>query len=175
MTFTVDEQARALRTLALAKLLKDQITRAEREAKALLEQTLDNGDRKTVTDFDGRDIGTVSRGKERKKPGTGLTITDPIALAAWCDARDIDHGGKPSVEFPEWFTAPANLDSLIRMSGGEMPDGLEDTTEIMDGTVTVRQSTSQADTLMDNIDVSAAYVALRDALAMKQIESGEQE
>ena len=79
------------------------------------------------------------------------------------------------MEFPEWFTAQANLDSLIRMSGGELPDGLEDTTEIVDGTVTVRQSTSQADTLMDNIDVSAAYVALRDALAMKQIESGEQE
>lgn len=141
---------RALRTLALAKLLKDQIRTAENHAKAYLMKVMDPMDTKKPVDDDGVDVATITMSKPRIKPGTGaFTITDPIALAAWADTRDIAHGGKSTVVFPEWFTAPKQLEALARQAGGEVPDGLEWVPEEYgDPSITVRQTPAQADALI---------------------------
>lgn len=151
----------ALRTLAVAKMLKDRIYAAEKQAKAYLAtKVMAEKDRKTVTDSEGRDIATVSMTKPRQKPGTGAwTITDPIALQVWCDQHDEHTGGKPSVVFPEWFAAPDQLRRLVEKYDGEIPDGLvEVPAEFSDPSITVRQTATQADALLLNFDTATALL-----------------
>ncbi len=147
----------AKRNLAVAKLVKDRMSMVERQAKAYLTKVLEPKDRTNATDPDGRDIATISMTAGRLKPGTGCyQVSDPIALAAWADAHHLIHGGKPSVEFPEWFTAAKNLEGMVLQHGGEIPDGLVWVPEECgDPTITVRQTPTQQDNLLAN-DRSAA-------------------
>lgn len=151
----------ALRTLAVAKMLKDRIYAAEKQAKAYLAtKVMAEKDRKTVTDDQGRDIATVSMTKPRQKPGTGgWVITDPIALQVWCDKHGERTGGKPSVVFPEWFEAPDELARLVAKYDGEIPDGLvEVPAEYGDPSITVRQTPAQADALLQNFGSATALL-----------------
>lgn len=162
--------ARALRTLAVAKAIKDRILPAERAAKEYLaSKAMEPKDRKSVLDDEGREVATVSLTAGRKKPGTGQwAVTDGIALAAWCDAHGIQHGGTPTVVFPEWFTAPANLDGIVRQHAGEVPEGLAWVDEeTSDPSVVVRQTPSQQDNLLQNFQTTAA---LLDAVTPQQEE-----
>lgn len=147
----------AKRNLAVAKLVKDRMNMVERQAKAYLTKVLEPKDRTSATDPEGRDIATISMTSGRLKPGTGsYQVSDPIALAAWADAHHLIHGGRPSVEFPEWFVAPKNLESVVLQHGGEVPDGLTWVPEeYADPTITVRQTPAQQDNLLAN-DRSAA-------------------
>lgn len=156
----------ALRILATGRYLTGLIRKAEAQAKAyLMEKELKPKDRRSVTLDDGADIGTVSLAQGRKP---GPKVTDPIALAAWLDSRGISHGGKPSVQFPEWFTAKANLEALLERLGGELPDGLE-LPEEGAPYILVRQSTDQALTLRDSLATATAQDLLAE-VAPLQIE-----
>lgn len=147
----------AQRVLIIAKLLKDAIGKHERDARDYLtEKAMTPGDRANVIDDSGESIGTISLSKPRKRGG--LVITDPMALAAWCDAHQIQHGGKPSIEFPAWFTGQANLQALVHMSGGEMPDGLDDTTEEGAPALSVRMSDDQRAQLLSNFQTPRALL-----------------
>lgn len=140
---------KAMLTLATAKMIKARMSPAEKQAKAYLEQKeMNPGDRRSVMSPDGQDVGTVSMSKGGVRGN--LTITDPIAFAAWCDERGIEHRAVPSLTFPEWFTARANLEAIIANAGGEMPDGLEDTTTTVQPYVSIRQSETQAANLLDS-------------------------
>lgn len=147
----------AQRVLVVAKLLRDQIADSDKKARAYLaEKAMNPGDRANVIDDSGESIGTISLSKPRKRGG--LVITDPMALAAWCDAHNIQHGGKPSIEFPAWFTAQANLQALVHMSGGELPDGLDDTTEEGAPALSVRMSDDQRAQLLSNFQTPRALL-----------------
>lgn len=159
----------ALRTLAVAKYLTTLIRKAEAQAKAyLMEKELQPKDRRTVALEDGTDIGTVSMVQGRQG---APKIIDPVALAAWCDTHGVHHGGKVSVEFPEWFTGKANLEGLLNRFEGEIPDGLEIGA---DGNpyVMVRQSTAQALALRDSLSSASAQELLSD-VAPLQIEGAD--
>lgn len=156
----------ALRVLAVGKYLTNLIRQAETQAKDyLFTKELAVKDRRTVTLEDGSDIGTVSMVQGRKG---SPKIVDPIAFATWCDDNGIHHGGTPSVVFPEWFTAKANLEGLLARFEGEVPDGLE---LPADGRpyVMCRQSAAQAMTLRDSINNTSARDLLAD-VAPLQIE-----
>lgn len=157
----------ALRTLALIKLLQTRIRAAEKAAKNYLatRAILEVGDKKNVTDDQGESIATVSMSKGRTRGG--LTVTDPFALADWCDQRGIQHHGQPSITFPAWFTAAANLQALVNQHGGQLPPGLSDYTEEGDPVVTTRQTTAQEDALLSNFTPA---VQIAEALALPQAE-----
>lgn len=159
----------ALRTLALAKLLKDQIYRAEKQAKAYLAKTMKEKDRTSAFDDQGNDVATISMAKARQKPGTGQwAITDPIALQVWCDKHGEHTGGKPSMVFPEWFAAPAELARLVAKYDGEIPDGLvEVPAEFGEPSISVRQTPTQADALSRAIAPTPA-AALIESLAVEE-------
>ena len=156
----------ALRVLAVGKYLTNLIRGAETQAKAyLMEKELHPKDRRTVALEDGTDIGTVSMVQGRRG---APRITDPIAFAAWCDEHDVHHGGRPSVVFPEWFTAKNNLEGLLSRFEGEIPDGLEIGA---DGNpyVMCRQSADQAVALRDSLNAATAQDLLAE-VAPLQIE-----
>lgn len=151
----------ALLNLAEAKLIRDYwLGPEERRAKAYLAKALDPKDSKHATTETGADVATVTMSAPRKKAGTGqYAVTDTVALAAWADAHKIIHEGKPAVAFPEWFTAPANLESLVRQSGGEIPDGLTwIDEEYGEPSVTVRQTTAQQDALLEAVPQVRAFI-----------------
>ena len=155
----------ALRTLAVAKYLTSLIRKAESQAKAyLIEKELQPKDRRTVALDDGTDIGTVSMTQGR---AGSPVVTDPVALAAWCDT----HGGKVSVAFPEWFTAKANLEGLLKRFEGEVPDGI-DFTAPGSPYVMVRQSTDQAVALRDSLSTVSAQQLLSDVAPLQIEEAG---
>lgn len=139
----------ALRILAVGKYLTTLIKQAETSAKEyLVEKELAVKDRRSVTLDDGTDIATVSLVQGRRP---APRITDPIALATWLDERGVHHGGKPSVQFPDWFTAKANLEGLLDRFDGELPDGLE-LPEEGHPYVMCRQSADQALALRDSLE-----------------------
>lgn len=113
---------KALRTLILAKEMRTRIKRQEDWAKSLLSEEMRPGDRRTVLTDGGDAIGKVTLSAA---PQPAPRIVDPMALARWCEAHGINHGGVESVEFPEWFTSRGNLEGLIGQAGGEIPDGVE--------------------------------------------------
>lgn len=147
----------ALRALAVIKLLKDELEDADKTARAYLtEKAMTPGDRLTITDDTGESIGTASMSKPRKRGG--WTITDPEALAAWCDAHGIHHGGQRVIVFPKWFVEQQNLDALAHMMAGEIPDGLEDTTEEGAPTLSIRLTDEQKRQLVSNFQSPLALL-----------------
>lgn len=147
----------ALRIVTIAKLVREQILATDKNARAYLtEKAMTSGDRLNVVDDEGRSIGTVSMSKPRVTGG--WEITDPIALAKWCEKRGIHHGGKPSIEFPEWFEARANLEALVRQAGGEIPDGLADTSTEGKPSLSVRMSEEQAANLLANFQTPSQMI-----------------
>ena len=158
--------AHALRVLATGRYLTGLIRKAEAQAKEYLAtKELQPKDRRSVTLEDGTDIGTVSLAQGRRP---APVITDPIAFAAWCDEKGIAHGGKPSVAFPKWFTAKANLEGLIEQFDGTIPDGIE-LPEDGQPYIIVRQSADQALALRDSLHTATAQDLLAE-VAPLQIE-----
>lgn len=147
--------AHAMRILATAKFLKTLMQPAEKQAKAyLMEKELAPKDRRTVVGPDGSDIGTISLAQGRQP---APTITDPVALALWCDEHGIDHGAVVQPVFPAWFTTKANLEGLIQRGGGEVPDGLE-LAEPGEPYVLLRQSADQAMALRDSLTTAREII-----------------
>ncbi|QPK81140.1 hypothetical protein G7Y41_08885 [Schaalia sp. ZJ405] len=85
-------------------------------------------------------------------------MSDPVAFARWCEAHGIDHHGRPSVEFPEWFTGKDNLRAIVEDAGGEMPDGLEDTLVERKPSLRVSQTQDQSTRLLAEFITSAALL-----------------
>lgn len=121
---------------AVIKAVKDSVTVAERQTKAALAQVLDPADRKGAVLADGTDIGTVSYSKGRSTGG--WKITDPEALTAWAEEHQAD-AIVPGLA--AWFTAPANIEALVK--SGEVPDGVEYAETTSEPYVTVRQTDAQ--------------------------------
>lgn len=156
----------AMRVLATAKLLKSLMAPAEKQAKAYLEaKELSPKDRRTVTLDDGTDVGTISMVEGRSK---APVIIDAEALVKWCDEHGVEHGARWEPVFPAWFTAKANLDSLIERAGGEIPDGLA-LPEPGEPYVMIRQTTGQAMALADAFTSAKALI---EAVTPLQIEDG---
>lgn len=147
----------ALRVLAVIKLIKDELAKADVLARAYLtEKAMSPGDRLTITDTSGASVGTASLSKPRKRGG--WTITDPAALAAWCEARGIHHGGQRVLVFPDWFVGQANLEALVHQAGAEIPDGLEDMTEEGRPALSVRMTDEQRRQLISNFQTPIALL-----------------
>lgn len=144
-----DKKTHALRLLAVEKLIKARMKAASDEARAELLGEMNPKDRLSITTDTGLDIGTASKTLPDRKRGTGIKVTDPAAFSAWLDENDHDNPARQTVliEFPEWFVGEKNLESIISRNGGELPDGVEDTTEPGEPYLTIRQTEAQANAL----------------------------
>ncbi|MCD4557633.1 hypothetical protein [Schaalia sp. lx-100] len=147
----------ALRTLALAKLIRSRVGAAEKSAKEhLRESGMQPGDRLHARTSAGESVATVSMGKPRRIGR--FEITDAFAFVAWCEENGVEHGGKPTYVFPEATTSLARMEALIERFGGEIPPGVVDLTGEGEPSVIVRQTPQQEDVLLGEFSSARAML-----------------
>lgn len=161
-----DARRAALQTLALAKWVQDQARQLakplEEEAKAwLAEHVLDPGSRIPAM-IDEDEVATISRSKK----GTRHTyeVEDEQAYGDWL----VEHGHQSpfEVRLAGWATNPGLLQDLIEKDG-EVPDGVRVTTTVTGGSVSVRQTPTQRESLEAHVEALHQITATFETLAIE--------
>ena len=154
---------RALRDLALIKVLKDELRSLEKERRAYLQKkAMDPGDRKTVYSPGGRPIATISRAEIKEG---ALKVVDPDAFIKWLEAHEpamFEDMVKTVTVLDPDKVYPNQLDAIYKRNGGEVPDGI-DFGPVTGGTVSVRQTAKQVLNLLDEVQNLADVAGLIEA------------
>lgn len=154
---------RALRDLALIKVLKDELRSLEKERRDYLQQkAMEPGDRKIVYSPGGREIATISRSK---KSAGALKVVDPDAFIKWLEAHEpamFEDMVKTVTVLDPDKVYPNQLDAIYKRNGGEVPDGIDFGPET-GGTVSVRQTAKQVLNLLDEVQNLADVAGLIEA------------
>ncbi len=154
---------RALRDLALIKVLEDELKSLKKERRDYLQQkAMEPGDRKTVYSPGGREIATISRSK---KSAGALKVVDPDAFIKWLEVHEpamFEDMVKTVTVLDPDKVYPNQLDAIYKRNGGEVPDGI-DFGPVTGGTVSVRQTAKQVLNLLEEVQGLADVAGLIEA------------
>lgn len=154
---------RALRDLALIKVLEDELKSLKQERRDYLQhKAMEPGDKKTVYSPNGREIATISRSK--KTPGA-LKVVDAEAFIKWLEAHEPamykDMVKTVTILDPD-KVYPNQLEAIYKRNGGEVPDGIG-VGPVTGGTVSVRQTAKQVLNLLEEVQGLAGVAGLIEA------------